>query len=166
MRQHHVPVAGSHRHRAELTPGSPAANTQRGDLLDTLRRPFLHSRAACVSVTWTVAGGRLRHSHPSPCRTLRHPASKRRWSISTCPFARWLSTRAYPFARCKRHLSSAEHCLLCYRIGRRVLVKRSEFDAWMLEWRQAESEAERMVRRVLGNLDTGWVDLPQPRAKR
>jgi excisionase family DNA binding protein len=49
----------------------------------------------------------------------------------------------------KRHLASAEHSLPHYRVGRRVLVRRSEFDEWMQEWRRAESEAERLVRRAL-----------------
>jgi len=58
----------------------------------------------------------------------------------------------------QKHLTSAEHSLPCYRIRRRVLVKRSEFGAWMLEWRQAYPEAEQMVRRALGQIDTGRVD--------
>jgi excisionase family DNA binding protein len=66
----------------------------------------------------------------------------------------------------QRHLASSEHSLPRYRIGRRVLVKRSEFDAWMIEWRQAYSEAEQMVRRALGDIDTGWVNQRRLRKKR
>jgi excisionase family DNA binding protein len=48
----------------------------------------------------------------------------------------------------KRHLASASHSLPHFKVGRRVLVRRSDFDVWMQEWRRAESEAERLVRRA------------------
>jgi excisionase family DNA binding protein len=88
----------------------------------------------------------------------RHMGSRRPASEASAP-AKYLSIRALAeysglsLRTLQKHLTSAEHSLPCYRIGRRVLVKRSEFDAWMLEWRQAYSEAEQMVRRAMREVD-------------
>lgn len=51
-------------------------------------------------------------------------------------------------------LSAAEHPLPHYRVGGRVLVKRSDFDAWIQVFRHSEDdEAETIAERILADLD-------------
>ena len=50
-------------------------------------------------------------------------------------------------------LRAPEHPLPHYRVGGRVLIRRSEFDAWMDVYRQATDDADEIVARVLGRLD-------------
>jgi excisionase family DNA binding protein len=49
----------------------------------------------------------------------------------------------------QRHLAAAAHSLPRYRVGGRVLVRRSEFDAWMAEQRETVSAVEALVRQAL-----------------
>jgi excisionase family DNA binding protein len=51
------------------------------------------------------------------------------------------------------HLADAVHPLPSYRVGGKVLVRRSEFDAWMGRFRhQPGVEAARIVEEVLRGL--------------
>jgi excisionase family DNA binding protein len=51
----------------------------------------------------------------------------------------------------RRHLAATVHSLPRYRVGGRVLVRQSEFDAWMAEQREQASEAEALVRKALNS---------------
>ena len=50
----------------------------------------------------------------------------------------------------KRHLNAARDALPCYRVGGRVLVRQSDFEAWMTSRRQRESAVGALVRRAIG----------------
>ena len=52
------------------------------------------------------------------------------------------------------------HALPCYRPGRRVLVRRSEFDAWFLQYRQ---RGKPVLVRVLRELGLDPDRLPETR---
>jgi excisionase family DNA binding protein len=51
----------------------------------------------------------------------------------------------------QRHLAAPIHSLPRYRVGGRVLVRQSEFDAWMAEQREVRSAAEALVRNALAS---------------
>jgi hypothetical protein len=71
-----------------------------------------------------------------------------------------LSTR-----KLRDHLQDSAHALPCYRIGGKILVRRSEYDAWASRYRQVgELNVERVVAGALRDL--GHVPKPRggPRA--
>ncbi len=50
------------------------------------------------------------------------------------------------------HLDDAGHPLPCYRVGGKILVRRSEFDAWISVYRQqGRADVARIVEEVLGS---------------
>ncbi len=56
-----------------------------------------------------------------------------------------LSTR-----KLRMHLSDVRHPIPCYRVGRKILVRRSDFDAWMAAYRAARGiDLDRLVTEVL-----------------
>jgi excisionase family DNA binding protein len=64
-----------------------------------------------------------------------------------------LSTR-----KLRDHLQGPAHPLPHYRIGGKILVRRSEFDAWIGHYRQLGSQdLDRVVARVLWELPTSRV---------
>ena len=53
----------------------------------------------------------------------------------------------------RSHLEDAGHPLPCYRVGGKILVRRSEFDAWIAAYRQrGRPEVDQIVADVLKNL--------------
>ena len=51
------------------------------------------------------------------------------------------------------HLDDSAHPLPCYRVGGKILVRRSEFDAWMAAYRHlGRQDVDRIVSDVLRNL--------------
>jgi excisionase family DNA binding protein len=53
----------------------------------------------------------------------------------------------------RTHLGDLHHPLPCYRVGGKILIRRSEFDAWMARYRRAgDPLVERVVADVLGGL--------------
>lgn len=50
----------------------------------------------------------------------------------------------------RAHLNDVTHPLPCYRVGGRILVRRSEFDRWILAFRQrGRRDVDRLVADVL-----------------
>jgi hypothetical protein len=50
----------------------------------------------------------------------------------------------------RSHLDDAAHPLPCYRIGGKLLVRRSEFDAWIARYRQVgRADVDQIVADVL-----------------
>jgi excisionase family DNA binding protein len=64
---------------------------------------------------------------------LRHPVPKASLADKYLCIRELAEDSGLSVRTLQKHLTSAEHSLPCYRVGRRVLVKRAEFDAWMLE---------------------------------
>lgn len=65
----------------------------------------------------------------------------------------WLSIR-----KLRAHLTDVAHPLPCYRVGGRILVRRSEFDAWMVAFRRrGRHDVDRLVAEVLREMG-GRVD--------
>ncbi len=53
----------------------------------------------------------------------------------------------------REHLEDSTHPLPHYRLGGKILVRRSEFDAWMAAYRQvAQADVERIVDSVMRDL--------------
>ncbi|MDO8794899.1 MAG: hypothetical protein Q7J25_09795, partial [Vicinamibacterales bacterium] len=53
----------------------------------------------------------------------------------------------------RTYLQHQTHPLPCYRVGGKILVRRSDYDAWVLRFRQARaSSLGTMVDEVLGSL--------------
>jgi hypothetical protein len=53
----------------------------------------------------------------------------------------------------RARLSDVDHPLPCYRVGGKILVRRSEFDAWVARYRQVgPAEVTRVVTDILGTL--------------
>lgn len=51
------------------------------------------------------------------------------------------------------HLSDLTHPLPCYRVGGKILVRRSEFDGWIARHREVgRSDVDRLVADVLKDL--------------
>ena len=51
------------------------------------------------------------------------------------------------------HLADVAHPLPCYRVGRKILVRRSEFDAWIATYRQrGRVDVDRLVNEVVREL--------------
>ena len=50
-------------------------------------------------------------------------------------------------------LRAADHPLPCYRVGGRVLVRRSDFDRWIDVYREPTTSADEIVDRLLVKLD-------------
>jgi excisionase family DNA binding protein len=56
----------------------------------------------------------------------------------------------------REHLADPVSPLPCYRVGRKVLVRRSDFDAWIAQYRRVGGEAvARIVEGVLRDLRSG-----------
>jgi hypothetical protein len=48
------------------------------------------------------------------------------------------------------HLADLAHPLPCYRVGGKVLVRRSEFDSWVAKYRQVgQADMSQLVDRLL-----------------
>jgi hypothetical protein len=53
----------------------------------------------------------------------------------------------------RAHLAEVAHPLPCYRVGGKILVRRSEFDAWMATYRQrGRVDVDRLVNEVVREL--------------
>ncbi len=53
----------------------------------------------------------------------------------------------------RHHLADPAHPLPCYRIGGKILVRRSEFDVWAVRYRQVGAvDVDRVVKSVLQGL--------------
>src|SRR6185295_10419355 len=53
----------------------------------------------------------------------------------------------------RAHLADVMHPLPCYRVGGKILVRRSEFDAWMAAYRQrGRVDVDRLVDEVVKEL--------------
>jgi len=53
----------------------------------------------------------------------------------------------------RAHLEDLDHPLPCYRIGGKILVRRSEFDTWAARYRQVgHPDVDRIVSHVLRDL--------------
>ena len=53
----------------------------------------------------------------------------------------------------RNHLDNPAHPLACYRVGGKLLVRRSEFDAWMAAYRQhGRTDVNRVVAEVMADL--------------
>jgi len=53
----------------------------------------------------------------------------------------------------RSHLEDVGHPLPCYRVGGKILVRRSEFDAWIARYRQiGHPNVDRIVSEVLKRL--------------
>ena len=50
-------------------------------------------------------------------------------------------------------LAASDHPLPHYRVGSRVLVKRSDFDAWIQIFRHEVTDPEAIAKRILMSLD-------------
>lgn len=51
------------------------------------------------------------------------------------------------------YLDDPAHTLPCYRVGGKILVRRSEFDAWVVAYRQTgRADVDRVVSEVLKGL--------------
>ena len=50
------------------------------------------------------------------------------------------------------HLGDAVHPLPCFRVGGKILVRRSEFDAWIERFRHRANTVQRLVDEVLRGL--------------
>jgi lambda repressor-like predicted transcriptional regulator len=71
----------------------------------------------------------------------------------------WLSLRALAsysglsVRTLRSHLEAALHPLPCYRVGAKILVRRSEFDGWMARYRQVgRADVDKLVSDVLRSL--------------
>ena len=53
----------------------------------------------------------------------------------------------------REYLEDAAHPLPCYRVGGKILVRRSEFDQWIASYRQAgRADVDRLVSNLLRDL--------------
>ncbi len=53
----------------------------------------------------------------------------------------------------RTHLADVAHPLPCYRVGGKILVRRSEFDAWIATYRQCgRLDVDRLVNEVVSEL--------------
>jgi len=53
----------------------------------------------------------------------------------------------------RTHLADVAHPIPCYRVGGKLLVRRSEFDAWMATYRQrGRVDVDRLVNEVVREL--------------
>jgi len=53
----------------------------------------------------------------------------------------------------RTHLADVAHPLPCYRVGGKILVRRSEFDAWIATYRQrGRVDVDRLVNEVVSEL--------------
>ena len=77
-----------------------------------------------------------------------------------------LRTENHPVAfriKLRDHLDDPVHPLPCYQIGGKILVRRSEYDAWVAQFRrQRQADVDRIVSDVLRDL---CAPLDQRRAK-
>lgn len=76
--------------------------------------------------------------------------------VVTMPFDPFLSLRtlaAYSglsVRKLRQHLEDSAHPMPCYRVGGKILVRRSEFDAWIAVYRQrGRADVNRIVGEVL-----------------
>jgi hypothetical protein len=54
----------------------------------------------------------------------------------------------------RQHLEDSAHPVPCYRVGGKILVRGSEFDAWIAAYRQRErTDVNRIVGEVLRDVD-------------
>jgi hypothetical protein len=61
----------------------------------------------------------------------------------------------------RTHLAHVAHPLPCYRVGGKILVRRSEFDVWIAAYRQrGRADVDRLVDEVIRE-----VSAPAPAAK-
>src|SRR5262245_26473264 len=79
--------------------------------------------------------------------------------IISTPLDPFLSLRALAtysglsLRKLRDHLAEAAHPLPCYRIGGKILVRRSEFDAWITRYRQVgRVDVDRIVSDVVTGL--------------
>jgi hypothetical protein len=52
----------------------------------------------------------------------------------------------------REYLDDPAHPLPCYRVGGKILVRRSEFDLWITRYRQTRADVARVVDDVLRGL--------------
>jgi len=79
--------------------------------------------------------------------------------IVSMPLDPFLSLRALAgysglsVRKLRDYLDDLGHPLPCYRIGGKILVRRSEFDAWASRYRQVgQPDVDQVVSEVLGDL--------------
>ena len=77
-------------------------------------------------------------------------------STSLDPFLNLRALAAYSglgVRKLRDYLDDPGHPLPCYRPGGKILVRRSEFDAWMMRYRQVgRADVDRVVSDVLRDL--------------
>jgi excisionase family DNA binding protein len=77
-------------------------------------------------------------------------------SLSLDPFLSLKALAAYAglsVRKLRQHLDDPVHPLPHYRVGGKIVVRRSEFDAWMSAYRQVRAvQVKRIVDEVLGGL--------------
>jgi hypothetical protein len=81
-----------------------------------------------------------------------------RVSVST-PLDPWLSLKALAtysslsVRKLRQHLEDSLHPLPCYRVGGKLLVRRSDYDAWVSRYRKVgRADVDRIVDDVLASL--------------
>jgi hypothetical protein len=80
--------------------------------------------------------------------------------VVTIPFDPFLSLRALAaysglsVRKLRQHLEDSAHPVPCYRVGGKILVRRSEFDAWIAAYRQrGRADVNRIVGEVLRDVE-------------
>ena len=77
-------------------------------------------------------------------------------SIALDPFLSLKALAGYAglsVRKLRQHLEDPGHPLPCYRVGGKILVRRSEFDGWMVRHRQVgRSDVDRLVADALKDL--------------
>jgi len=107
-----------------------------------------------VDATWPAGA----QTAPEPAPTHRDAADSPAPPATTPPEERELLTikqlvayNALSERTLRDYIKAPLRALPCYRIGVKVLVRRSEFDAWMLQHRQVgPAELDRVVNSVIG----------------
>lgn len=102
--------------------------------------------------------------HGSPRTRWGHAVSQVRGVLAervvlSTPLDPFLSLRALTsysglsVRKLREHLADAAHPLPHYRVGGKILVRRSEFDAWIAQYRQVgDADVERIVADVFKGL--------------
>ena len=93
-------------------------------------------------------------------RAARGPGLLAERVVVTMPFDPFLSLKALSVysglsvRKLRQHLEDSAHPMQCYRVGGKILVRRSEFDAWIAAYRQrGRSDVNRNVRDVLRDVE-------------